>query len=219
MLKKILIIGSGGHFKVAINEINKQGKYKIKKIIDIKNFGKKKKIGKKEIKIVNYKKFNWLKINKQALLFVAIGDNFLRKNIVSEIEKKNKKIKWATIVSPDAMVSKDVKLKPGSLVVTGSIINPGTKIGAHCIINTRSTIDHDNFFDDFSSCAPGVITGGNVRVGKYSFLGIRSTVINNIKIGSKTIIGANSLVNKNCSSNYIYYGRPAKKIKKIKKLI
>ena len=218
MLKKILIIGSGGHSKVVINEIHKQGKYKIEQIIDIKNFGKKLKIGKDEIKITNYKKFNWLKINRQTLLFVAIGDNFLRRKIVNEIKKKNKKIKWATIVSLDAIVGNDVKFKPGSLVVSGSIINPGTKIGAHCIINTRSTIEHDNFFDDFSSCAPGVITGGNVKVGKDSFLGIRSTVLNNVKIGSKTIIGANSLVNKNCLSDHIYYGRPAKKIKKNKNL-
>jgi len=216
MFKKLIIIGSGGHFKIVINEVLKQNEFKVQKIIDIKNFGKKIKIGKKELKIINYKKFDWLKISNQTFLFIAIGDNLLRKKIVNEIEKKNKKIKWATVVSLDSIISNEVKIKPGSLVVSGSIINPGTKIGAHCIINTRSSIDHDNFFDDFSSCAPGVVTGGNVKVGKYSFLGIRSTVINNIKIGSRTIIGANSLVNKNCLSNYIYYGSPAKKIKKSK---
>lgn len=215
MIKKIIIIGSGGHAKVVINEILKQSKYKIEKIIDIKNFGKKIKIGKKKLIIANYKKFDWRNINNQTFLFVAVGDNYLRKKIVNEIEKKNKKIKWATLISLDAIVSNDVKFKPGSLVVSGSIINPGTKIGAHCIINTRSSIDHDNFFDNFSSCAPGVTTGGNVKVGEFSFLGIRSTVINNIKIGSKTIIGANSLVTKNCLSSYIYYGKPAKKIKRI----
>lgn len=216
MLKKLIIIGSGGHSKVVINEVLKHSKFKIQKIIDVKNFGKKIKVGKKDLKITNYKKFDWSKINSQTFLFIAVGDNFLRKKIVNEIEKNNNKIKWATVVSLDSIISNEVKIKPGSLVVSGSIINPGTKIGAHCIINTRSSIDHDNFFDDFSSCAPGVVTGGNVKVGKYSFLGIRSTVINNIKIGSKTIIGANSLVNKNCLSNYIYYGRPVKKIKKSK---
>ena len=72
---------------------HKQGKYKIEQIIDIKNFGKKLKIGKDEIKITNYKKFNWLKkINRQTLLFVAIGDNFLRRKIVNEIKKRIKKL-------------------------------------------------------------------------------------------------------------------------------
>jgi len=214
MLKKLLIIGSGGHFKVAINEILKQKKYKIQEIIDIKNFGKKLNINNKLKKIINYKKFNWSKVNQDTFLFIAIGDNYLRKKIVSEIKKENIKIKWGTVISRDAIIGKNVKIKPGSLVVSGSIINPGTIIGSHCVINTRSSIDHDNIFGDFSSSAPSVVTGGNVTVGELSFLGIRSTIINNIKIGSKTIIGANSLVNKNCLSNYIYYGSPAKKIKK-----
>jgi len=214
MLKKLLIIGSGGHFKVAINEILKQKKYEIQEIIDIKNFGKKLKINNKLKKIINYKKFNWSKVNQNTFLFIAIGDNYLRKKIVSEIKKKNIKVKWGTVISRDAIIGKNVKIKPGSLVVSGSIINPGTIIGSHCVINTRSSIDHDNIFGDFSSSAPSVVTGGNVTVGELSFLGIRSTIINNIKIGSKTIIGANSLVNKNCLSNYTYYGSPAKKIKK-----
>jgi len=214
MLKKLLIIGSGGHFKVAINEILKQKKYEIQEIIDIKNFGKKLKINNKLKKIINYKKFNWSKVNQNTFLFIAIGDNYLRKKIVCEIKKKNIKVKWGTVISRDAIIGKNVKIKPGSLVVSGSIINPGTIIGSHCVINTRSSIDHDNIFGDFSSSAPSVVTGGNVTVGELSFLGIRSTIINNIKIGSKTIIGANSLVNKNCLSNYIYYGSPAKKIKK-----
>lgn len=214
MLKKLLIIGSGGHFKVVINEILKQRKYEIKEIIDIKNFGKKLTINKKLIKIVDYKSFNWSKVNKETFIFIAVGNNYLRKKIASEIKTKNKNIKWGTIISPDAIIEKNVKIKPGTLVVSGSIINPGTIIGAHCIINTRSSIDHDNVFGDFSSSAPSVVTGGNVSVGKLSFLGIRSTIINNIKIGSKAIIGANSLVNKNCLSNYTYFGTPAKKIKK-----
>ena len=214
MLKKLLIIGSGGHFKVVINEILKQRKYEIKEIIDIKNFGKKLTINKKLIKIVDYKSFNWSKVNKETFIFIAVGNNYLRKKIASEIKTKNKNIKWGTIISPNAIIEKNVKIKPGTLVVSGSIINPGTIIGAHCIINTRSSIDHDNVFGDFSSSAPSVVTGGNVSAGKLSFLGIRSTIINNIKIGSKAIIGANSLVNKNCLSNYTYFGTPAKKIKK-----
>ena len=66
MLNKLIIIGSGGHSKVVINEVLKHNKFKIQKIIDIKNFGKKIKVGKKYLKIINYKKFDWSKINSQT---------------------------------------------------------------------------------------------------------------------------------------------------------
>lgn len=219
MLKKIVVIGSGGHFKVVLNEILKQNKYEITNIVDIRNIGKKIKIRNKCLVVKDLKKFDWNKTNKNTFTFIAIGDNQVRKGIAESISRKKTNIKWATIISPDSIIGNNVKINFGTLVVSGSIINPGSKIGKHCIINTNSSIDHDNLFQDFSSCAPGVITGGNVKVGKLSFLGIRSTIINNIKIGSETIIGAKSLVNKDCISNYIYYGLPAKKIKKNKKTL
>ena len=39
----------------------------------------------------------------------------------------------------------------------------------------------------------------------------------NITIKENTVIGGNSFVNKNCSSYSVYYGSPAKKIRKRKK--
>ena len=95
----------------------------------------------------------------------------------------------------------------------GVIINAQSTIGKNCIINTGSIIEHDNSFEDFSSCGPGVVTGGNVKVGKLSHLGIGSIILNNCKIGPNTIIGANSTIIKNCSNNSTYIGSPGKKIK------
>ena len=100
--------------------------------------------------------------------------------------------------------------------MAGTTINNHTKIGKHCLINTSSSIDHDNYFDDFSSCGPGVVTGGNVIVGNSSYIGIGSTVKNGVIIGKNTLIGGHSFVNKNCKDNTIYYGVPIKKIKKRK---
>ena len=100
--------------------------------------------------------------------------------------------------------------------MSGVVINTQTVIGEHCIINTSSSIDHDNKFKNFSSCGPGVVTGGNVTVGECSFLGIGSVVKHDIKIGKNSVVGGSSFVNKNCYDNYIYYGIPVKKIRKRK---
>ena len=85
------------------------------------------------------------------------------------------------------------------------------------MINTGSKIDHDNFFDDYSSCGPSVTTGGNVKIGKYSHLGIGSTLKNNLTIEKSVVVGAGSLVIKNCKKNNVYFGNPVKKIRKLKK--
>ncbi len=50
-------------------------------------------------------------------------------------------------------------------------------------------------------------------VGKKTLIGSNSTILP-VKIGSGVTIGAGSVVTKNLKKDYIYYGNPAKKIKK-----
>ena len=58
------------------------------------------------------------------------------------------------------------------MILANSFVGYGSKIGEHCIINSSTSIDHDNFFGDFCSTGPGVITGGNVKLRELSHLGI-----------------------------------------------
>lgn len=53
----------------------------------------------------------------------------------------------------------------------------------------------------------------NPIIGDNVYIATNSTVIGGIKIGDNTTIGAGSVVVKDCESNSIYVGNPAKKIK------
>ena len=121
-----------------------------------------------------------------------MGDNCL----------KRRKIEW------------QCKHSSGTFINTGTIINTNSTIGDHCSINTRSSIDHGCVFQDYSGTGPGVILGGNVKVEELSYVGIGSIIKNGLKIGRNSIVGAGSLVLKNCEKNSIFFGLPAKKIKK-----
>ena len=61
-------------------------------------------------------------------------------------------------------MSSSVKIGVGSAILANSFIGNGSEIKEHCIINSSSSIDHDNYFESFTSTGPGVITGGNVNV-------------------------------------------------------
>lgn len=199
MKKNIIIFGSGNHSKVVLDVINEKKDLNLLSIINLNNFNNFKKI---------YK-------NKKGNLYghIAIGSNYLRKKVYNQLSKSFPKLKFLTLKSKTAIISKETKIGDGCLIMPGAIINTKTRLGINCLINTGSIIEHDNFFDDFSSSGPGVMTGGNVKIGKLSHLGIGSVVLNNCKVDSNTIIGANSTVLKNCSKNSVYIGSPSKKIK------
>jgi len=212
-MKKVIIIGSGDHSRVVFSEIIKLNKFSVLGFID--NFKKKGKVVEtyrdKKYKILG--NIEYLKKIKNVSGIVGIGSNYKRKKIVDEIEFTIKNFKWETIISKNSIINGQVKIGSGTIIVANSVINTGTIIGDHCLINTSSSLDHDNVFANFSSSGPRTTTGGNVAIGEMSHLGISSTVQQKINIGKNTIIGAKTLVNKNCLNNSVYYGIPARKIR------
>lgn len=55
-------------------------------------------------------------------------------------------------------------------------------------------------------------TIGCIEIMDNVFIGSNVTILYDVKIGSNIIIGANTLVNKDLESGYVYAGIPAKKI-------
>lgn len=221
-MKNIVIFGSGYHSKVVFTEIIKLNKYNIVGFIDdrcsknkiIISYKKKKYKNLGSIKNFVLKRSSFKKYEKEKISgIIGVGLNYLRKKIRDEVFKFDKKFEWETIISINAVLNGKIDIGKGTLIMPGVIINTGSRIGEHVIINTSSSIDHDNKFNNFSSCGPGVITGGNVSVGNSSFLGIGSLVKQNISIGNHTVIGGGSYVNKNCLNKSVYFGVPIKKIK------
>ena len=53
---------------------------------------------------------------------------------------------------------------------------------------------------------------GCIEIMDNVFVGTNTTILYDVKIGSNVVIGANSLVNKDLESGFVYAGIPAKKI-------
>lgn len=214
-MKNVIIFGSGLHSKVILSEITQIKGFSVLGFVDehinkgtiIETYKNKK------YKVLSNIKGVQKLLNKNTYGIIGIGSNFIRKKVANKINKIYKNFKWITIISKNSTINGKVKIGKGSLIVSGSVINTGTNIGEHCLINTSSSIDHDNIFKNYSSTGPGVITGGNVKLGECSHLGLGSAVKHRTSIGDNTIIGAKSLVLKKCNKNSIYFGIPAKKIK------
>lgn len=141
---------------------------------------------------------------------VAIGDNYLRSRVVSDLETRFPEITFATIIHPTAYVAKTANLGAGIVVCAGSIIGAYSSVGNHVIINTNSSVDHDCRLDDFSSIGPNATLGGNVKIGKLSVIAISATVAQGVYVADCVIVGACALVLHNINEKLsIWLGCPA----------
>lgn len=211
---KVFIFGVGGHARVLLSELLLLGNYQSIIFITPNTYENKSIIiNKSSYSVINNISNLKTSYDKSSCGIIGIGSIEKRCSIAKEISRVIPSFKWMTLLSKNAVVSEGVVIKEGTVVIAGSIINTGTTIGKHCIINTKTSIDHDNTIQDYVNIAPGVVTGGSVGIGNNSDIGIGSTISNNIDIEHDVIIGGNSFVNKNCVSNSLYFGTPIKKVK------
>jgi UDP-N-acetylbacillosamine N-acetyltransferase len=80
-----------------------------------------------------------------------------------------------------------------------------------CVLGPYSMISHNSTIGQGSIVHPGVLIAGSTQIGRYCLLGIRSTVLDKLKICDDVVIGAGSLVTKNISTPGNYVGSPARR--------
>jgi sugar O-acyltransferase (sialic acid O-acetyltransferase NeuD family) len=202
-MKKIIIIGAGGHAKSCIDVIERSKKFKI-----IGLYATKKELGNKLFRynVIGCTLEDLRKIRKKTkYAFIAIGQ-IKSSNIRRKYYKKLKKMQFEfpSVISPLSYVSKHSRIGIGSIVMHGVKINAASKIGNFCIINSNALIEHDNIINNFSHISTSVILNGGVEVGSDTFIGSRSTIANGVKIGDKCIISMTSQVFKNVKENQVY---------------
>ena len=142
-------------------------------------------------------------------LFVAVGNAAIRERIMERLRDKH----LVTLIHPSAVIAEDVEIGVGSVVMAGAVINPGTRIGKGCIINTSSSVDHDCVLGDYVHVAVGSHLAGTVSVGKGTWIGAGATVSNNISICGSCMIGAGAVVVKSITEPGTYLGVPSRKVK------
>jgi sugar O-acyltransferase (sialic acid O-acetyltransferase NeuD family) len=119
---------------------------------------------------------------------------------------------FATVIHPSAVVAPDVLIGEGTQVMAGAVIQPGSRIGVNCIINTRASVDHDCIIGDHVHVAPGVTMSGGLQVGRGSHIGTGATVIQGITIGSGCLIAAGAVVTKDIADGLKVRGIPAREL-------
>ena len=142
-------------------------------------------------------------------IFVAIGDNTIRRKIFEKISSHPK----ANVISSRAYISKRSKLSSGIFIGNFCHIGTEAEIGDNVIINNGAIIEHEVKIGRHSHICPNVTIAGRVTVGERVFLGVGSSVVNNVSICSNVIIGAGSTVVDNITESGTYVGVPARKIK------
>jgi len=203
--EKLIIIGASGHGKVVADIAIKMNKWQSIAFLDddesIKTSMRLEVIG-KTADAFTYK--------EEADFFVAIGSNVTREKIQEKLIEQGLNV--VSLIHPSAVIGTDVEIGIGTAVMGGVVINSSSRVGNGCIINTSSSLDHENVIEDYVHISPGVRTAGSVEVGKRTWLGIGSLISNNVNICSGCKVGAGAVVVKDITEPGTYVGVPVRRV-------
>jgi sugar O-acyltransferase (sialic acid O-acetyltransferase NeuD family) len=147
---------------------------------------------------------------KDTQLFVALGNNARRVELGELAQQQG--IELVTLVDPTAVVSTSAEIGAGSVLMVNVVVNANTRVGAHCILNTACTIDHDGDLADGVQIGPGVHAAGGVRFGEKALAGVGASLIPGVRVGRQAIVGAGAVVTEDVPDRVTVAGVPARPI-------
>jgi UDP-perosamine 4-acetyltransferase len=209
-MKKLVVIGGGGHAKVVINILHRCPQFEV--------------IGCLDHAPASRRVLNVEVIGEDTLLpqlhaqgvshaFVAIGDNARRAALSHEVRKLG--FKLATLISPTATIVPDTELGNGVAIMDGVVIQPDARIGESSIINTRACVEHDCVIGRSVHIAPGCTLAGGVHVEALAFLGVGTVAIPGVRIGAGSVIGAGAVITGNIPPGVVAVGVPARIVRRL----
>jgi sugar O-acyltransferase (sialic acid O-acetyltransferase NeuD family) len=213
MPKRIVIVGSSGHAKVVAEIVEREAKCTIAGLIDSFRPAGESAFG---YRILGSEQTLGALIASDGIAgaVIAIGDNWQRARMARSIAQVAPGLAFVSTVHPSAAIARDASLGAGSVVMPGAVINPGTRLGEHCIVNTGATVDHDCNLADFASLAPGAVLGGSVTLGECAAVMLGAHVVHGHRIGAHAVVGAGALVLEDIAAHAVAYGVPARVVRR-----
>ncbi|PHV70149.1 pilin glycosylation protein [Sporanaerobium hydrogeniformans] len=205
-MRRLLIVGAGGHGKVVLEMAQAMGGYDAICFIDDQLVGEKV-LGHQVVgKIADCKE---LQQSFQEAI-VAIGDNALRLELTKKLLVMG--YKMPPIIHPKAIISRSAQIGEGTVVMPLAVVNAEVTINQAVIVNTGVIVEHDCRVEAGVHLSPRSSLGGTVYIGEKSWIGMGASVIHTIHIGSNVIVGAGAVVIRNIKDGVKVVGVPAKEI-------
>lgn len=117
---------------------------------------------------------------------------------------KAKGYSLASYISPRAFVWRNVKIGEHCFIFENNTVQPYVKIGNNVILWSGNHIGHHSIIFDHCFISSHVVISGFCEIGAYSFLGVNSTLSNNLTVARDNWIGPGVSINKNTEPGMLF---------------
>lgn len=140
--------------------------------------------------------------------FVAVGyrkTNTIRRQRFDEVAAAGYRL--ATYVSPRAINHAET-IGANCFILEQNVLQPFTRIGDNVTMWSGNHLGHHSVVEDNCFITSQVVISGKCRIGANSFLGVNACIRDGVAIGPKSVVGAGSIVMKDCPERSVFAPTP-----------
>jgi len=207
----LIIIGAGGigiQVADAVDEINKKkNRWNLRGFLDDDE-------KKRGLEICGYPvlgKIDDAGIFGDCLFLLAVGGSknyYVKKKVFKKLAVDRQR--FATVVHPDATVSRHSSLGFGTAVLAGARIIAETTVGDHVSILCNSYIGHNDNIGDFVTVTNSACVAGFTKIEEGCYIGMNSSIIERVRIGKWSLVGMGSVVLTDLPPFSVVVGNPGR---------
>ncbi|MBO3100170.1 acetyltransferase [Gelidibacter pelagius] len=212
-MKKVILIGTGGHAAEVREYIRYHNRVNPIGIIEILGF-----LDENEDLHRQYKypepylgTVDDHQINTDIEYMFCFGNMIYKEKLVKHFKEQG--ATFLTFIHPTALIAESSKIGEGVLISHNASVGPMAVVGDFNILNSRCTIGHDTILGDYNFISPQVSLSGNTKIGSHNMFGVNSATIPGVSLGDNNVIGAGCVVTKNVEDNSVVVGVPGKVVK------
>lgn len=212
MIRKIVVIGAGGHGRETIDVIDAinavEPTFRLVGVIDDRGdehgF-----LARRNIPVLGGLD---VLAQHEGSFVAAVGDPALRRTLAEAATTAG--LVAATLVHPTAVFGSDLRLGDGLVAAAHSQLTTNVRTGVHVQLNIGATVSHDCVLGDYVTLSPGCHVSGNVQLGAGVTLGVGAVVRQGVSIGEGTFVGAGAVVVDDLPAGVTAVGVPARPLER-----
>ncbi len=161
------------------------------------------------VRVLSYEDFR-SKYGDSSEIIVAIGEPLVREKIFNKLEQDNMNL--ASLIHPDVYIPDSTTIGRGVIIQYGCFISCNVTIKDYVYIQPHCNISHDDVLQEGCIISGFVNLAGNVKIGKFTYIGLSAALKEDISIGDRSIISMGAIVYKNVPDSVVVIGNPARVI-------
>jgi len=189
VMRRLFLFGATETAEVADYYFSKQSDYTVEAFVVDDGFASSTSLAGKSV--VSFTEYERDLREEEDYFFVAIGYSKLNR---ARAEKflflKNRGIRLASFVSPEASVADNVQIGLNVMVLEKNTLQPFSLIGDNVVIWSGNHLGHHSTVGNHVFISSGVVIAGHSKIEPFCFLGVNSSIINGSTIGENSVVGA-----------------------------